>query len=102
MHRERAFRGISRRLAVHYLQDMGGQALDDDGEPVEDGGETPEAAARVDRVVADAWTASLATEAVDVGPTLQLTEVTVGFHGDDDAVEEVVERFARKAMRAGG
>ena len=81
---ERSFRGISQRLAVHYLTNLG-------GEEVESG-----------RVVADGWEASLSESKTTVGPTLTLNEVDVVFEGDDQEVEPLVEQFAQKAMRAGG
>lgn len=82
--RERSYRGISKRLAAEYLEKLGGDATDDD------------------TVVADEWTASLAAEKVSIGPTLSLTEVTVTFEGDPETLDELVERFSQKAMRAGG
>jgi len=82
--RERTFRGISRRLARHYLVNLGGEATVDD------------------RVVGDGWTADLATSTATVGPSLSFTEVTVTFEGDPATLDDLVERFARKAMRAGG
>lgn len=86
---EKSFRGISQRLAVDYLQNLDGDhvsgSADGEGEDVVEG---------------DGWTATLTSEKVTVGGTLQLTEVTVVFEGDD--LGEVVDRFSRKAMRAGG
>ncbi|MFB6091651.1 MAG: hypothetical protein ABEK02_01430 [Haloquadratum sp.] len=82
--RERSFRGISLRLARQYLEKLGGEVVDDD------------------RVTADGWTASLSAESVSIGPTLTLTEVTVRFEGDPETLDGVIERFAQKAMRAGG
>lgn len=87
---ERAFRGISQRLAVRYLTNLGGDhvAGDADGE-----GE--------DRVEGDGWSATVTSEMVHIGVgSIELTEVTVVFEGDD--LEPLVERFAQKAMRAGG
>lgn len=81
---ERSYRGISRRLAVHYLENLG-------GERAEDG-----------RVVGDGWEVRLSESTVRVGPSLTLTEVTAVFEGDPDAVDPLVERFSKKAMRAGG
>ncbi|WP_254766920.1 hypothetical protein [Salinilacihabitans rarus] len=81
---ERSFRGISERLAIHYLTNLGGERVDDA------------------TVEGDGWTATLSSERVDIGPTLSLTEVTVVFEGDEETVEPLVERFAQKAMRAGG
>ncbi|MGQ3411865.1 hypothetical protein [Natrinema versiforme] len=81
---ERSFRGISERLAIRYLTNLGGEQVADD---------TVEGAD---------WTATLSSEQVGVGPSLKLTEVTIAFEGDDDTLEPLVERFAQKAMRAGG
>ncbi|MFT4881289.1 MAG: hypothetical protein ACI9CA_000327 [Natronomonas sp.] len=85
--RERSYRGISARAAVGYLENLGGERVDD-------------------RVVAAAdgtWRASLSEEKVDVGPSLKLTEVTVAFEGENaDALDRLVERFSQKAVRAGG
>ena len=99
---ERTFRGISKRLAIHYLQGLGGRPLDAAGRPVADAGETGAAAERVDRVVADEWTVRLSTATVTIGPNLEVTEVELVFEGDDASLEEVVADFAWKARRAGG
>ncbi|MFA1609474.1 hypothetical protein [Halobellus rubicundus] len=82
--RERSYRGISVRLARKYLGKLGGTAVDDE------------------RVEADDWAASLSASKVSIGPTLELTEVTVTFEGDPDALDDLIERFSQKAMRAGG
>ncbi|MFB6305008.1 MAG: hypothetical protein ABEH47_07570 [Haloferacaceae archaeon] len=81
---ERSYRGISLRLAVHYLENLGGERIDDG------------------RVVGDGWEARLAAEKRGVGPSLSLTEVTVTFEGDPETLDALVERFSQKAMRAGG
>ena len=81
---EKSYRGISVRLAVHYLQNLGGEQTDDGV------------------VAGDGWQATLSSSTVDIGPSLSLTEVSVVFEGDADAVEPLVERFSQKAMRAGG
>jgi hypothetical protein len=81
---ERSFRGISERLAVRYLTNLGGERVDDD------------------TVAGEGWTATYSSETVSIGPSLQLTEVTVVFEGEADVLEPLVERFAQKAMRAGG
>lgn len=86
MERTRQYRGISKRLAANYLENLGGERLDPDG----------------DRIEGDGWTAALSAERVAVAGSIELTEVTVEFRGDDDALEELVEAFSRKAMRAGG
>ena len=84
--RERSFRGISRRLAVRYLSNLGGDP----------------AGTADDRVDGDDWTATLSEDTVSVGPSLTLTEVTVAFEGDPEALDGLIEAFAQKAMRAGG
>ncbi|WP_135828787.1 hypothetical protein [Halorussus halobius] len=89
---ERSYRGISERLARHYLTNLGGRVRDAD-----DGGDAQQPA-----VVADDWRATLSSEKVGVGPSLTLTEVTVVFEGDEAVLDDLVARFSRKAMRAGG
>lgn len=81
---EKEFRGISKRLARQYLENLGGEA---EGEDV---------------VVGDGWTASLSAETVEVaeGSSMELTEVTVVFEGEN--LDGLVSDFSRKAMRAGG
>lgn len=86
MRETRQFRGISKRLAAVYLENLGGERLDADGDRIEGAG----------------WTATLSAERVSVAGSIELTEVTVEFEGDDDALEELIEAFSRKAMRAGG
>jgi hypothetical protein len=81
---ERSFRGISERLARRYLTNLGGERVDDE------------------TVAGEDWTASLSSETVGIGPSLTLTEVTVVFEGDSDALDGLIEDFAQKAMRAGG
>lgn len=87
---ERSFRGISQRLAVRYLKNLDGEhvsgSADGEGEDVVEG---------------DDWTAHVTSEKVEIGVgSIELTEVTVRFEGDD--LDPLVERFAQKAMRAGG
>ncbi|ARS89492.1 hypothetical protein [Natrarchaeobaculum aegyptiacum] len=110
---ERSFRGISTRLAVRYLERLGGTCLDGDGAHREgsddadgdaDGDADDDAAADdVEAVVtADEWTASITSRSVEIGPTLTLTEVIIVFEGDSTVLEALLERFEQKAMRAGG
>lgn len=80
---EKSFRGISTRLARLYLSGLGGEVRADD------------------RVVGEDWEARLSTERVGIGPTLELTQVNVVFEGEGD-LEDLVEAFSQKAMRAGG
>ncbi len=85
--RERSYRGISARAAAGYLENLGGERVDDSVVEAADG----------------TWRASLSEEKVDVGPSLKLTEVTVAFEGENaDALDRLVERFSQKAVRAGG
>jgi hypothetical protein len=84
MHREKSFRGISERLARNYLENLGGDVQNDG------------------RVVGDDWEASLSSEKVEIGPTVELTEVTVAFDGDEETLDDLVPKFSQKAMRAGG
>jgi hypothetical protein len=89
--REKAFRGISVRLAVHYLENLGGEAV----EPVETGDTEG-------TVEADGWRATLTSEKVGVGPTVSLTEVRIVFEGEAATLDPLVDDFSQKAMRAGG
>ena len=81
---ERSFRGISQRLATHYLTNLG-------GEEVASG-----------RVVGDDWEASLSESKATVGPTLSLNDVAVVVEVDAETLDPLVDKFAQKAMRAGG
>ena len=85
MRETRQYRGISRRLAADYLENLGGQRVDGD-----------------DRIEGDDWSADLSAETVEVAGSMELTEVTVAFEGEAGVLEELVEDFTRKAMRAGG
>ena len=85
MQETRQYRGISRRLAADYLENLGGRRVDGD-----------------DRIEGDDWSADLSAETVDVAGSIELTEVTVAFEGEAGVLEELVEDFTRKAMRAGG
>jgi hypothetical protein len=82
--RERSFRGISQRLAIKYLENLGAEQVDDD------------------RVEADGWAADLSSQTVGIGPSVSLTQVDLVFEGDPETLDPLIERFAQKAMRAGG
>lgn len=86
MERTKQFRGISKRLAADYLENLGGERVDADG----------------DRVEGNGWVAVLSAETVKIGGSLELTEVTVEFEGDEAVLKDLVEEFSRKAIRAGG
>ncbi|GAA0526490.1 molybdopterin synthase sulfur carrier subunit [Halorubrum aquaticum] len=88
--REVAYRGISRRLAAHYLTNLGGDLV---------GTDDPAAATRVD---GEGWRATLAAATVTAAASITLTEVTVSFAGEESVLEELLPKFERKAMRAGG
>lgn len=109
---ERSFRGISVRLAAEYLRGLGGRVTNQDGvvpdEPID-----PDDLSEPVVVQGDEWRARLTSETVDIGPSLSLTEVSVAFErdgtggtGDPDEgstdLDDLVERFAQKAVRAGG
>ena len=85
MQETKQYRGISRRLAADYLENLGGRRVDGD-----------------DRIEGDDWSADLSAETVEVAGSMELTEVTVAFEGEAGVLEELVEDFTRKAMRAGG
>ena len=85
MRETRQYRGISRRLAADYLENLGGRRVDGD-----------------DRLEGDGWSADLSAETVEVAGSMELTEVTVAFEGEAAVLEELVKNFTRKAMRAGG
>lgn len=82
--RERSFRGISERLAIKYLENLGAEQVSES------------------RVEADGWAADLSSQTVGVGPSLSLTQVDLVFEGDPEILDPLIERFALKAMRAGG
>lgn len=84
MEREKQYRGISQRLAIHYLEGLGGEQVSEDVVESED------------------WRASFSSEKVEIGPTIELTELTVAFEGEEEVLDPLIERFGRKAMRAGG
>jgi hypothetical protein len=84
MRETREYRGISRRLAVKYLENLGGEAVGDG------------------RVEGDGWRADLDERKVNPVGSITLNEVTVEFEGDEEALGPLIERFAQKAIRAGG
>lgn len=98
---EKAYRGISVRLAVHYLEGLGGDRITGEGYATEaDHDDDPYLPAAVE---ADDWRATLdANEASVGGGSLTLHEVSVVFEGDEETVEPLVEQFSQKAVRAGG
>jgi hypothetical protein len=88
MEETREFRGISKRLAADYLENLGGERADEAG----------------DRIEGEGWTADLGEKEVTPvpGTSLTLNEVRVEFSGDEDRLVPLIDRFAQKAMRAGG
>ena len=91
---ERSFRGITPRLAVRYLEGLGGEVVETSGDLAKPSGEAT--------VEGNDWGASLSATQVSIGPTLTLTEVQITFEGDPATLDDLVEAFAKKAMRAGG
>lgn len=84
MERERTYRGISARAALHYLTKVGGEQIDDH------------------TVSGDGWSATVSADKVEIGPSLGLTEVKVRFEGEPDVLEPLIDAFSQKAIRAGG
>ena len=82
--RVKTYRGISTRAAVHYLTRIGGTQINDR------------------TVRGDGWSASVSADTVQIGPSLELTEVTVRFEGEPEVLEPLIEAFSQKAIRAGG
>jgi len=82
--RERSYRGISARAAVGYLENLGGERVAEH------------------TVAGDGWEVSVSERKVEVGPSLRLNEVTVVFEGEADRLDPLIEKFAQKAIRAGG
>ena len=82
--RGKAFRGISERLAREYLVTLGGETV---GEHVVEGPD---------------WRVETSAEKVQVAGSMRLTEVTVVFTGPPETLDPLMEKFGRKAMRAGG
>lgn len=87
---EVAYRGISRRLAAHYLVNLGGELV---------GTDDPAEATRVD---GDGWRVALSAEKVTAAASIRITEVTATFVGDPDVLDELLPKYKQKAMRAGG
>lgn len=82
--RERQYRGISTRAALGYLEGLGGKQT---GEQSIEG---------------NGWNASITADTVSIGPSLQLTELTVAFEGEAETLDPLIEEFSQKAIRAGG
>ena len=82
----REFRGISKRLAIKYLEGLGGERLDETSDLIE----------------GDDWSAALSERKVNPMGSITLTEVEIHFEGEVETLDPLIERFAQKAMRAGG
>ena len=80
----RAFRGLTIRQAIGYLESLGGRRVDET------------------TVEADTWSARLDAERQPVGPSYRLTTVTIEWTGDPEVVEDVVTGFRLRAFRAPG
>ena len=81
---ERSYRGFSIDLALGYMESVGGEVT---GERSAEG---------------DGWSVELDDETVEIGPSIELTEVTVVFEGEEAVLDEIVPAFDQKAIRAGG
>lgn len=86
MRETREFRGISKRLAANYLENLGGERIDESG----------------GRIEGEGWSAELSERKVNPMGSIILNEVAIRFEGESSALEPLVEKFAQKAMRAGG
>ncbi len=88
MEETREFRGISKRLAANYLENLGGERLAESG----------------DRIEGEGWSAELTERKVKPipGASITLNEVKVEFSGEERTLRPLIDRFAQKAMRAGG
>jgi hypothetical protein len=88
MEETREFRGISKRLAANYLENLGGDRSDEAGS----------------RIEGDGWSAELTERKVNPipGANITLNEVRVEFSGDEESLRPLIDQFAQKAMRAGG
>jgi len=82
----RKFRGISKRLAIKYLEGLGGERPDETSDLIE----------------GDDWSAALSERKVNPMGSITLTEVEIRFEGEVETLDPLIERFAQKAMRAGG
>jgi len=82
--------GDPRRLAAHYLVNLGGELI---------GTDDPAEATRVD---GDGWRVGLSAETVKAAGSISLTEVTAEFAGEPEALAELLPKYRQKAMRAGG
>ncbi|AOW81121.1 hypothetical protein HTSR_1959 [Halodesulfurarchaeum formicicum] len=81
---ERTFRGITPDLVRIYLESVGAETVEDE------------------RATGPGWEAEFAAEKIAIGPSIELTEITITFEGEEAVLEDVVETFARKAVRSGG
>lgn len=96
----RRFRGISERLALRYLENLGGERRGDPEERRDDDeGPADDSTAHVE---GDGWSATVSAERVEAAGSIRLTEVTVTFEGEASTLGAIIERFERKAIRAGG
>lgn len=82
--RTRTYRGLSVRAAVGYLERLGGERTGDRA------------------VEGDRWRATLTGGRVEISPSLTVKELTVEFEGDAETLDDLVEAFSQKAVRAGG
>ena len=80
----RAFRGLTVEAAIRYLENLGGERLEDR------------------HVAGDGWEATLSVGTAPVGPSYRLTEVTITWRGDEGALAPVIAGFRLKAFRAPG
>lgn len=80
----RRFRGLTVEQAMRYLENLGGKRTGKGD------------------VEGDGWQARLSTRTVPVGPSYRLTEVTITWCGEKDALDSLIFRFRLKAFRGPG
>ncbi len=85
---ELKLRGMSLEQVVHYLVKLGGRP--------KAGGTQPPL-----EVEGDGWQARLTRDWVELG-SLRLREITVELDGHETTLSELVERFRKLSLRAGG
>jgi molybdopterin synthase sulfur carrier subunit len=81
-----SYRGVSERAAVEYLVGMGAERTDEYS------------------AAGEGWRVETSAEKVPIyeGSSMTLTEVTLRFMGEPEALTALLPKFAQKAVRAGG
>lgn len=80
----RRFRGVTREVAMTYLENLGGERVDETMISGED------------------WRAELSIGNAPVGPSYRLTEIEITWTGDPETLESIIYQFRLKTFRAPG